>query len=143
MTVLQTALDAALAVFAGSPEFRAQAPDVHDRSAVEALATRLYEHLLGRPPAAGEAAGWTDYIAATADLAGAARGVLDSPAYAHVPRALTAQVRVLYGAFLGRDPTQAEVESWVSYLGRARAAVEDAFMASPEFQGRLQRLLPS
>lgn len=139
---LQSALDSPIPIFAAATEFRARVPDPRDRGAVELLVARLYEHALGRSPAAAELGAWADYLAATADFGGASRAFFESAEYARVPRTQGEHVIALYRAFLGRDPAPAEVSEWTAYLESFRAAVEAQFVASFEFQRRLESLWP-
>jgi subtilisin family serine protease len=138
---LQAQYDTALPGFVASAEFQRLVPDVHDRPRVGAVVTRLYQQVLGRDPSASEVSPWTDYIGATGDLVGVARGFLGSAEYNGTPRTLVEHVGVLYRSFLGRDPTAGEVPPWVGYFETFRIGVEDAFIGSPEFQGRFQLLV--
>lgn len=138
---LQVQFDTALPGFVSSPEFQRLMPDVRDRGSVNAVVTRLYHEVLGRNPAASEVAAWTDYIGTTGDVQGVARGFLGSREYNAAPRTLAQHVGILYRSFLGREPTLAETAPWVSFFEAFRAGVEDAFIASPEFQARFQSLV--
>ena len=138
---LQGQFDTALPGFVASAEFQRLVPDVHDRPRVGAVVTRLYQQVLGRDPSASEVSPWTDYIGASGDLVGVARGFLGSTEYNATPRTLAEHVAVLYRSFLGREPTPAEVPPWVDYFEAFRIGVEDAFIGSSEFQGRFQLLV--
>lgn len=137
---LQSDFDTALPGFVNSSEFRTLVPDVHNRAGVDAVIERLYRQVLGRTPAASEVAAWTDYTVATGDLLGVAKGFFGSAEYNGTVRTLAQHVAILYRTFLGRDPAAAEIPPWVNFLEASRAAVEDSFIASPEFQGHFLSL---
>jgi hypothetical protein len=129
---LQADYDTALPGFVNSQEFRSLVPNLQDRPAVGAVVSRLYKEVLGRTPDAAEAGAWTDYVVATGDLLGVARGFFDSAEYNGTPRTLAQHVVILYRTFLGREPAPAEVGPWVDYLQSFRMAVAKAFVGSPE-----------
>ena len=139
---LQQQFDSALPGFVNSAEFQALLPDLHDAAAVRPVVTRLYQNVLARTPAADEVNAWTGYIVATGDVLGTARGFFDSAEYNATPRTLAAHVVVLYRTFLGREPSFSEVGPWVDFLQAFRSAMEDSFIASPEFQAHFQSLFP-
>jgi hypothetical protein len=137
---LQDALDSPIPIFASSPEFHARVPDPRDRRAVEMLVAGLYEQALGRAPAAAERRAWAEYLAATADFAGAARAFFASAEYTGAPRTLGEHVTALYRAFLGRDPAPTEASAWIAHLESFRSELEELFLAGVEFDRRVQSL---
>jgi hypothetical protein len=140
--LLQEQFDTALPGFVNSAEFQALLPNLHDAPAVRPVVTRLYQNVLARTPSASEVTAWTDYIVATGDVLGTARGFFDSAEYNGTARTLAEHVAVLYRTFLGREPAPSEVPQWVTFLEGFRASVEDAFIASPEFQAHFRGLFP-
>ncbi len=134
---LQAQFDTALPGFVNSQEFRRLVPSTQDQTAVRAVVTRLYQQVLGRQPAAAEVTQWTNYVFATGDLVGMARGFLGSTEYNSRARTLSEHVVILYRTFLGREPAAHEIPQWVNYLQSFRVAVEDAFINSVEFQQQL------
>jgi hypothetical protein len=141
--LLQDNFDSVLPGFVGSPEFSSLLPSRQNRPAVEAVVRRLYQQVLGRSaPAASEVAGWTDYIVATGDVLGVARGFFRSEEYNASSRTLLQHVGVLYRTFLGREPALSEATPWQNLLLSYRVAIEDQFIASAEFQGHFRALFP-
>ena len=141
--LLQDNFDSLLPGFVGSPEFSSLLPSHQNRPAVESVVRRLYQQVLGRSaPAASEVAGWTDYIVATGDLLGVARGFFRSAEYNASSRTLLQHVGVLYRTFLGREPALSEATPWQNLLLSYRVAIEDQFIASAEFQGHFRALFP-
>ena len=134
--------DTVLPGFVGSTEFRSLLPSTQDRPAVDAVVTRLYENVLERAPAANEVRAWSDFIVATGDVLGVARGFFRSAEYNAAPRNLATHVRILYRTFLGRDPAPAETGPWVDLLQGFRVGIENSFIASPEFDFRYRSLFP-
>ncbi len=134
--------DTVLPGFVGSAEFRSLLPSAQDRPAVNAVVTRLYENVLGRAPAASEVRAWGDFIVATGDVLGMARGFFRSAEYNAAPRTLATHVGILYRTFLGRDATSVETGPWVDLLQGFRVGIENSFIASPEFDLRYRSLFP-
>jgi len=134
--------DTVLPGFVGSAEFRSLLPSTQDRPAVNAVVTRLYENVLGRAPAASEVRAWSDFLVATGDVLGMARGFFRSAEYNTAPRTLATHVGILYRTFLGRDATSVETGPWVDLLQGFRGGIENSFIASPEFDFRYRSLFP-
>jgi hypothetical protein len=136
---LKVQFSAMLPTFVSSPEFHALVPNTQDRPSVQAVVVRLYQQVLGRSPQAAEAAAWVDYIVATGDLLGVARGFFESREY-NSP-SLADHVTRVYRTFLGRDPTPGEVGPWVSFLANLRLPLVDLFVGSDEFRDRFRTML--
>jgi Zn-dependent metalloprotease len=132
--------DSALPGFVNSQEFRSLLPSFQDRSRVDAVVQRLYVQVLGRAPSPSELSAWTDYIVATGDLLGVARGFFRSDEFNSRPRTLAQHVVILYRTFLGRDPSAAEIGPWVDYHESFRINVENFFIGSAEFQNHFASL---
>jgi hypothetical protein len=141
LQLLQAQFDTALPGFVNSQEFGRIVPSTQDQAAVRAVVTRLYQQVLGRQPAATEVTQWANYVVATGDLVGMARGFFGSAEYNGRARTLSEHVVILYRTFLGREPAAHEIPQWVNYLQSFRVAVEDAFINSAEFQRQLAALL--
>ena len=108
--------DTALPGFVNSQEFRSLLPSFQDRTRVDAVVLRLYVEVLGRTPNPSELSAWTDYIVATGDLLGVARGFLRCRRVQQPRRTLAQHVVILYRTFLGRDPAPSEIGPWVDYI---------------------------
>jgi Domain of unknown function (DUF4214) len=122
--------------FIRSPEFQTLLPNRTNRTAVTALVRRLYMEILGRTPEPPGLQDWVEYIVQTGDLEGAAVGFLTSGEFE--ARALTFRdyVRILYRAFLGREPDRQGLFGWELVLReRLLAVINSGFIPSPEFQG--------
>jgi Zn-dependent metalloprotease len=132
--------DTALPGFVNSQEFRSLLPSLQDRTRVDAVVLRLYLQVLGRAPNPSELSAWTDYIVATGDLLGVARGFFRSAEFNNRARTLAQHVVILYRTFLGRNPAPSEIGPWVDYLQSFRTEVENFFIASPEFQNHFASL---
>ena len=131
-----------LAVAAGfirSGEFQRVLPDRHDRAAVARVVTRLYEQILDRDPDPAGLVGWTDYVAATGDLDGAAAGFLASAEFESRSLTLEGYVALLYRTFLDRDPDAAGLAGWTAVLDAGLLdVIRHGFGASAEFGTRVR-----
>jgi subtilisin len=128
----------ALEGFVLSAEFQGLLPDRGDVTAVSAVVDRLYTEILGRPADAPGLSRWVAYIAATADVDGAAVAFLVSPEFERRPLTLQDYVRVLYRTFLGREPDAPGLLAWEAALRDHLLAVIDAgVIPSHEFQSGL------
>jgi virginiamycin B lyase len=132
---------AVAAGFIGSDEFQRLLPDPRDRRAVAGVVTRLYAAILDREPDPAGLAGWTDYIAATGDLDGAAAAFLASAEFEARPLSLQDYVALLYPAFLSRPPEPTGLAAWTALLGAALLdVIHEGFGASPEFRARVHAI---
>jgi hypothetical protein len=131
-----------LPLLVSSAEFQRLVPDCRDQAAVTLLVGRLYQQVLQRVASAGDLAWWTANIATWCDIQDAVRVFFNSGEYLSIPRTLANHVAMLYRALLAREPDTSELEWWVPYLSGQLAVIEDDVMASPEFEGRFQRLFP-
>jgi hypothetical protein len=99
--------------------------------------TDLYVGLLGRVPDGAEVQVWTDALRAhchPGGLASAPRGFLGSTEFSVRALTLPQLVAALYGAFLERAPTGAEVEGWLVELRALRRRAASIVVRSAEFR---------
>ena len=104
------------------------------------LVRRFYRNVLNRTPSDAEVQAWVDHLARTGDYVGLAVGFLNSTEYLATPRTLADHVTILYRTFLDRDPDPTGLAGWVNYLAVQYGTLQDAFIASAEFQGRFANL---
>jgi hypothetical protein len=124
--------------FMPSAEFQNLVSDRTSASQVQPVVTRLYTEILGRTPGTAEVDGWVQFITTTRDLEGAAVGFLTSPEFEARPLTFRSYVAVLYRTFLGRTPGSGELDGWEGSLRQHLLnTVNDSFIPSPEFQGRI------
>jgi hypothetical protein len=142
VSVLRNArVELATQSFIPSPEFRGLVPDGTDRASLGAVITRFYTVILGRAPATSEVDAWVDHIVATGDLEGVVVAFLTSQELEN--RALTFRdyVAILYRSLLGREPDPGGLDGWESVLrARLLRVLDEGFIPSPEFQGRIPRV---
>jgi hypothetical protein len=124
--------------FVNSPEFLALGLSTPPHDVVR----RLYQQTLGRSPSAEEVNGWVDILNLTGDWETVAIGFLNSPEYLGTPRSFGDHIVVLYRTFLGRQPAPAEVAAWLDVLSGYLRDIEDGFINSQEFAGRIASLSP-
>ena len=85
-----------------------------------------------------------NYIAASADLEGAAVAFITSPEFEARPVTLRGFITILYRAFLGREPDPAGLDNWEGILRRHLTdTVQAGFVSSGEFQGKVPQLCGS
>ena len=107
-------------------------------SQVRPVVTRFYTEILGRTPGTAEVDTWVQYITRTRDLEGAAVGFLTSSEFEARPLTFRGYVTVLYRTFLGRAPDAGGLDGWEGILRQHFLnTVNDSFIPSPEFQGRI------
>ena len=102
----------------------------------KALVLRLYRRCLDREPADSEVQFWTDRLEqGESNGAQVAGGFFQSEEYRRRNLGDEAYVRDLYQAVLGREPGEAEVQSWLYWLeiGLSREFVLGGFVGSVEF----------
>jgi hypothetical protein len=104
------------------------------------LVIRFYLNVLNRTPSDAEVQAWVDHLARTGDYAGLAVGFLNSTEYLSTPRTLAEHVAILYRTFLDREPDPTGLGGWVNYLAVQYGTLQDAFIASAEFQSRFANL---
>ena len=124
--------------FIPSGEFQSLVSDRTNASQVRPVVTRFYTEMLGRAPEAAELESWVEYITRTRDLEGAAIGFLTSPEFEEHSLTFRGYVTVLYRTFLGRNPDAGGLDAWEAILRQHLLnTVNDSFIPSPEFQGRI------
>jgi uncharacterized delta-60 repeat protein len=128
--------------FLDSSEFQRLVPSCQDQAAVTLLVGRLYQQVLRRVASAEELAWWTQDIVTWCAVQGAVEVFFTSLEYLSVLRTLADHVTVLYRALLAREPDVGGLAWWVDDLAGQLAMLEDAIMASPEFETRVYRLFP-
>jgi parallel beta-helix repeat protein len=133
-------VDVALTGFVRSAEFRSLAPDPRDPSTATALISRWYAEILGRAPVASELASQVDHLVGSGDVEGAAVGLLTSPEFESRPLTFGGYVRVLYRAFLAREPDPAGQTAWEQALRGPLLGALDGVVALPEFQARVEQI---
>ena len=122
-------VDVALTGFVRSAEFRSLVPDPRDPATATALIGRWYAEILGRAPAASELASQVDHLVGTGDVEGAAVGLLTSPEFESRPLTFGGYVRILYRAFLAREPDPAGQTGWEQAPGIGSSAPSTAWSA--------------
>ena len=133
-------VDVALTGFVRSAEFRSLAPDPRDPATATALISRWYAEILGRAPAAGELASQVDHLVGSGDVEGAAVGLLTSSEFESRPLTFGGYVRILYRAFLAREPDPAGQAGWEQALRDRLLGAIDGVVGLPEFQARVEQI---
>jgi len=133
-------VEMALTGFVRSAEFRSLVPDPRDPAAATALVGRWYAEILGRAPSAGELAGQVDHLVGSGDVEGAAVGFLTSAEFESRPLTFGGYVRILYRAFLGREPDAAGQAVWEQALRDRLLGAIDGAVGLPEFQARAEQI---
>ena len=124
-----------------SAEFRNLLPNRSDRAAVTTVVNRFYSVILGRPAEPAGLDAWVNYVVSTGDLEGAAVAFITSPEFENRPLTFRGYITILYRAFLGRNPETAGLDAWEQALrDHLIATLEDAFVPSGEFQGKVPQL---
>ena len=100
--------------------------------------TAVYLEVLGREPDPAGLRAWTEFVEASCSTSrgfvGLAAGFIESAEF-RTGRALTLPdlAAAFYRAFLGREPTTTELESWLDALRTARRQGAAIIVGSPEF----------
>jgi parallel beta-helix repeat protein len=133
-------VDVALTAFARSAEFRSLVPDPRDPATATALISRLYAEILGRAPSAGELASQVDHLVGSGDVEGVAVALLTSPEFESRPLTFGGYVRILYRAFLAREPDPAGQTAWEQALRDRLLGAIGGVVGLPEFQIRAEQV---
>jgi hypothetical protein len=127
--------------FIPSAEFRNLLPNRSDRAAVTAVISRFYTEILGRTAEPAGLDAWVNYVVSTGDLEGAAVAFITSPEFETRPLTFRGYVTILYLAFLGRNSDTGGLDAWEQTLrNHLIATLEEAFVPSGEFQGKVPQL---
>jgi hypothetical protein len=132
----QTRLAIAVNGFLPSSEFQGLLPDAANRSAVVALVTRFYNHILVRAPDQEGLNAWVDRVVSTRSFDQLAAAFLTSTEFEARPQTFRDYITTLYWAFLDRDPDAAGLDGWEAILRTTLLQIiNQGFVPSLEFQG--------
>ena len=133
-------VDVALTGFIRSAEFQSLVPDPRDPATASALISHWYAEILGRAPTPSELASQVDHLVGSGDVEGAAAGLLTSSEFESRPLTFGGFVRILYRAFLAREPDPAGQTGWEQALRDRLLGALDGVVGLPEFQIRAQQI---